>query len=220
MSTTAMPDSPRIAGEVDFHCSCCGYNLRGLSGDPRRCPECFQLNPVDDAIPPAETIEHAANKVRHRPAWCILGLLMVSVPLLNGAEAPCCLIAAQIALLAWLHGASSFAESCQYQPRYRWLLLRYHVYAIVMLVAGIAVPVAGMWWLMILLGCWDHRYTPLDVVPLLAGCFLLAAIGKWVGEPLEGRATAGFGVIQYPFVLEQARELHRTDIRRRTQGGD
>ena len=31
--------------DADFYCLHCAYPLRGLPGDPIRCPECFCLNP-------------------------------------------------------------------------------------------------------------------------------------------------------------------------------
>ena len=34
------PDTPPALDE-DLYCFTCGYNLRGLPGDPVRCPECF-----------------------------------------------------------------------------------------------------------------------------------------------------------------------------------
>lgn len=44
-STIGMNDSsdttPASVEDIDLYCLQCGYNLRGQSGDPRRCPECF-----------------------------------------------------------------------------------------------------------------------------------------------------------------------------------
>ncbi|MHC4235736.1 MAG: hypothetical protein ACYSUQ_11520, partial [Planctomycetota bacterium] len=36
------------AAQEDLYCLECGYNLRGIAGDPRRCPECWYANSVAD----------------------------------------------------------------------------------------------------------------------------------------------------------------------------
>jgi hypothetical protein len=36
-----------------LHCQKCGYDLRGLPGDPIRCPECFHENARNDLVGPA-----------------------------------------------------------------------------------------------------------------------------------------------------------------------
>ena len=53
---SARPGSPSPPEDLDLYCLECGYNLRGHSGDPRRCPECFHLNSVGDAELSAEMI--------------------------------------------------------------------------------------------------------------------------------------------------------------------
>lgn len=54
--------------ETDLYCMRCGYNLRGLSGDPIRCPECGKANEIETVIETAplvtahiERIESALN---------------------------------------------------------------------------------------------------------------------------------------------------------------
>ena len=51
-----MATEPAPALDRDLYCLTCGYNLRGLSGDPVRCPECGNLNPIGDVEIPAEII--------------------------------------------------------------------------------------------------------------------------------------------------------------------
>lgn len=43
--THASDASPPALRSLDAYCLACGYNLRGLAGDPIRCPECFHQNP-------------------------------------------------------------------------------------------------------------------------------------------------------------------------------
>jgi hypothetical protein len=45
--------------DQDLYCLTCGYNLRGLSGDPLRCPECGNPNDLGTAAIPAEMIRRA-----------------------------------------------------------------------------------------------------------------------------------------------------------------
>src|SRR5436190_17701296 len=45
--------NPTIGPIGRAHCLHCGYNLRGLAGDPVRCPECFHNNPRNQIIGPA-----------------------------------------------------------------------------------------------------------------------------------------------------------------------
>lgn len=70
---------------VDLPCSRCRYNLRGLAGDPVRCPECGALTPVlAIVVTPADIRSHqrrvesalaftAAAALMALPiAWCLL----------------------------------------------------------------------------------------------------------------------------------------------------
>ena len=47
-SESQPPPSDLPGVDEDLHCFNCGYNLRGLSGDPRRCPECFHEYSLSD----------------------------------------------------------------------------------------------------------------------------------------------------------------------------
>ncbi|MFQ5461023.1 MAG: hypothetical protein ACE5E5_00175 [Phycisphaerae bacterium] len=52
----------------DLFCLHCGYNLRGLSGDPRRCPECGRQSAVADMLIPADQIRKALRRLETGPA--------------------------------------------------------------------------------------------------------------------------------------------------------
>ena len=52
----------------NLYCFGCGYNLRGLSGDPRRCPECAKLNAMVDLEVPAEMINRTLRRIQTGPA--------------------------------------------------------------------------------------------------------------------------------------------------------
>jgi hypothetical protein len=54
--------APRFL-DRDLYCLKCGYNLRGLSGDPVRCPECGYDNPIADVEIPADLIAAQLKKM-------------------------------------------------------------------------------------------------------------------------------------------------------------
>ena len=46
----------QVPADLDLFCLGCGYNLRGLCGDPRCCPECGTNNRVSDLTIPSHVI--------------------------------------------------------------------------------------------------------------------------------------------------------------------
>ncbi|MHC4443198.1 MAG: hypothetical protein ACYTF1_09325 [Planctomycetota bacterium] len=60
-----------ISGDIDLYCLQCGYNLRGHTGDPRRCPECGSLNPVGDLVLPAPLIKAQLRRMETAPTLCV-----------------------------------------------------------------------------------------------------------------------------------------------------
>lgn len=70
---------------LDLYCLECGYNLRGQSGDPRRCSECGHHNSVEDLEVPAKLIRRALRQLESGAALCGASastLLLLVVPLL------------------------------------------------------------------------------------------------------------------------------------------
>lgn len=59
-----------IGDDRDLYCLGCGYNLRGLPGDPRCCPECGHVNRVADLEVPAQQIKKALRRLETGPALC------------------------------------------------------------------------------------------------------------------------------------------------------
>ena len=60
---------------IDLYCLSCGYNLRGLSGDPVRCPECGNLNPIGDVEIPAKYIKEQLERLESAPAYCVASMM-------------------------------------------------------------------------------------------------------------------------------------------------
>lgn len=70
--------------DEDLYCLACGYNLRGLSGDPVRCPECGYVNDLGTIRIPADLIRKALRNMETAPTACVgcalgacLGVLML-----------------------------------------------------------------------------------------------------------------------------------------------
>lgn len=74
-----------VAAEIaagDLYCVECGYNLRGLTGEVLRCPECGTNNPLTDLAPAASAIQrHIRNMERSLNAAVVMTTLSI-VPLM------------------------------------------------------------------------------------------------------------------------------------------
>jgi hypothetical protein len=141
------PTDPRlIAGDVDFYCAGCGYNLRGLAGDPKRCPECGQFNPIELLIIPAEAIRKALRRLETAPTVAFMGLLMLvgAALLLRVSYTPSAILGV-FAAACTLVGVSGFAHECQYRAGWFGALLWYFLYGTLLLAAGIGMPIALLW---------------------------------------------------------------------------
>ena len=217
------PNDPELlAGNVDFYCSGCGYNLRGLTGDPKRCPECFHLNPISDLLVPAEAITRQLRKLEIAPVACVAAILMlaagVTAAILLGAPGGlCCLVAMLVpAPSVWLLGADSFARSCRCSAGWRRALARFHVYGLLMFAAGIGIPLLLLWIVVSYLReRWGGDIGPAVVPALLVSGVSFAVLYFVAVRPLYHMAKSGFKGLQQQTAVEMARELHRADLRRR-----
>lgn len=151
-----MPDVPPPelppALDRDLYCLTCGYNLRGLSGDPVRCPECGHFNPIGDVEMPAEIIAQQIRKMETSPAHCVSAVVF-GVPLqvffwmlvfgelsrrrLSSVDVVCPGILAFAPVLLWVFSALRFRASCLGRPGWLGALLWYHLWGIILLVSTI-----------------------------------------------------------------------------------
>lgn len=139
------PTSPvgSLPEDANLYCLNCGYNLRGLSGDPRRCPECGHLNPLGDLELPAEMISRQLRRMETAPTVCVGTALALSVYLLLTVYAvvssprdlglrmtlSCCwMMPILIALVIWVSSVRSFRASCGAKPGWQRILWHYHLY--------------------------------------------------------------------------------------------
>lgn len=153
------PEAPQVnslppPSDIELYCVQCGYNLRGLSGEPRRCPECFYLNPVGEAELSAEIISAQLRRMETAPALCVGSVLLAAVFGIPGAvialeswdpaALSCCGVPFAAAVIVWFGAMTDFASSCLGKPGWFRALMRYHFYGLVMsLVIVIAVAAAA-----------------------------------------------------------------------------
>jgi len=77
--TAHSTDPPEADANRDLYCLECGYNLRGLSGDPRRCPECGHDNPMSELTLPAEIIKEQLKRMETAPTACVAAILIAGL---------------------------------------------------------------------------------------------------------------------------------------------
>jgi hypothetical protein len=126
--------------EHDLPCPNCGYNLRGLSGDPVRCPECG----VHTAVSLATRSEYARDDLlRARllvrfhagPSLCALGAgaaafffgLFAALhdffwPIRTAPYVTCAVV--------WITGATVYVAQCRRLPGWRRAFVRHQAYAL------------------------------------------------------------------------------------------
>ncbi len=215
-------DADAAQGPVDFdiYCLRCGYNLRGLSGDPIRCPECGDLNPRGDASIPAAHISGQLRRLESSLAGCV-ALLLVALPfqimfwmLLARAQQWAQPVGGLLAypgipaflpLIMWLPVAQRFKATCRGAAGWLGLLIRYHVLGLAAGTAIVAPTIA-----LFLLGTRKMSQAVPCAMPFIA----LAVVYVTV-RPIHARLMVGVHKLQ----REVAVEILREESRRREHRG-
>ena len=115
----------------DAECLHCSYNLRGLSGDPVRCPECGRLNSRADLACPPKMVERRIAKLESAGAMCFV--VVPAAVALTGAmlwqrAIPVLGVVLILGLPAWVLGAARFRSHSLGEPGWLRVLLWNHVY--------------------------------------------------------------------------------------------
>ena len=136
-SPTPRPPQPRLAtgedGAVseDIYCLTCGYNLRGLHGDPVRCPECGDLNDLGTVVIPAKMIRDALRKMETAPTYCVVcAILLSTFGTLALFTRGLSILVVPLAVLGWLVNYRRTKKSFNNQSGWRRILLDFHVVAL------------------------------------------------------------------------------------------
>lgn len=120
------------AHNEDLFCLSCGYNLRGLSGDPIRCPECFRHNRLRDLRVPPKEVTRMAKKMLHRANLSNYGLyaMAAAIPVVFLCSVPVGLLLAFAAVVLWTLGTYGFGRFCSFRRGWKGLLLQFQLVAI------------------------------------------------------------------------------------------
>jgi len=116
--------------DIDLYCLSCGYNLRGLSGDPRRCPECGYDNPLGDLVIPAHLIQLQLRNMETAPVISIAALLVASVilpPIALNASAACAMVGLGVVGLLVAAGATKFRSSCLGKSQWAEMFVKFQL---------------------------------------------------------------------------------------------
>jgi len=184
----------------DLYCTRCGYNLRGLDGDPRRCPECGHQNPLAELLLPAERISAQLRRLESAPTMCFgacllvgLGLLFVvsfSQPPTGSTEIAMQSVGAGLLLcgiVTWFVSCRSFAQSCLRRPGWIPALARFHAYAVAIFALGFAAIIGtGYCMMVIVMSAFGGAARWLSPLLLAAACWIAAVILiRWLYRRLK-----------------------------------
>lgn len=203
---------PQPTDDRDIPCLNCGYNLRGLSGDPRRCPECGVLNPIGDVAVPERLIGKQLKRLETLPAVCAGTCIaaVVGFPIAQ-SSVPCC-VSLLICPLLWLVCMLGFRGECQAKPGWAKALALYHLYVLILggLLLGLAICVSI---LVPLIG--ERLRAGWELAPVLSAMGILAmgAVAWVLIRRVHDRMTR----LIDPLLRNRARALARRDSRRDLQ---
>lgn len=124
-----------VVAREDLYCPSCGYNLRGLMGDPLRCPECGTQTALHELIIPARAITRVLRLMEGSPTACVgcaIGfltcILLASVPIPGPPMIE--IIVAAFCLLGWFAARARMRQVFANQPGWAGVLRDFHVAAL------------------------------------------------------------------------------------------
>lgn len=214
------------SGDIDLYCLTCGYNLRGLTGDPRRCPECGGLNPVGDVILPAAIITEQLRRMETAPAFCLAAFLAAALfgaifamllrgPIRMGEIFPCTAGLMSIVAIVWGVSVDRFRVSCTSKPGWPAALLRYHLWGIGLMLVVFG-PTALIVWCASLMAPAYQTIIALPAVVLCASA--LVCVTVWPRPTLMtrmyARAREDLEVLQREVAVALARDRTRKALQR------
>lgn len=219
--------------DFDVYCLECGYNLRGLSGDPVRCPECGYDNPMGDLEIPAAIIREQLDKMETPPAMCVLMVLVMLIGVLwhvlillsepralvdSSGPWICAVVLLLIPAFAWPVLVTRFRASCLDAPGWRPALVRYHRAAL-----GLTLQMIGAVVMVALPSFIEHvmdqRLSGTRALAVNIGALVLAGI-LLVGVLFRAaRVHQRLKDIMHPLQREVAVTIARQELRKRLRHG-
>ena len=206
--------------QADLYCLECGYNLRGLSGDPVRCPECGNFNPVALIEVPAEAIRRQLRRMESAPTYSVVGMLLTALTaipvafLISGEplSLACPLIPLFIGLLLWIGGVARLRGSCLGKPGWLAALLRFQAVALLS-IAGIGAIFGGGIGLETAISGPSFQLGTLLAVMLMSAVVVLLVV-IWGFPQLHHWLKAPMERLQREVAVEIARERLRKKMHR------
>jgi len=198
---------------IDLYCLHCGYNLRGLSGDPRRCPECGKLSPL---TPSEDMIARELHKMETWPTACVGASALLLGSLVFPALAcwgfilvthafACCLLALAISFPVWFGAMEQFASDCMYKPGWKVVLAQYHLYGVILCLFLAAAVGLCFWLLWRLLRSHDEFIGLIGLAALLTAGALVLPLARRIRRQCAARMK----VLQHEVAATRAKvNLH------------
>lgn len=146
--TQLAPNRVAVSGlDRDLFCLQCGYNLRGLAGDPVRCPECGYNNDLGIASIPADLIRSTLHEMETYPTWCVVMSAGLAIMILPASTAdPAALLIAGIGAASCFYGWWNCYQAAGqvYQDRtyLRRLLFSFHAISLICVLPFVLPPLA------------------------------------------------------------------------------
>lgn len=204
--------TPPSVEDIDLYCLQCGYNLRGQSGDPRRCPECFYMNPVGELEIPAAVISGQIRRMESAPAGCV-GLILIALPFLLGlvlAGSAVCLLIAVILTAFWVCFVVRFRYYCMNKPGWPAALIKYHLCGLTLCAAILAVPGVGAVLIETKHPWLEHPEALPIILCIVGGLGLFVILG---GSSAHSRLTGILEPLQREIAVTLARDGLRQALR-------
>lgn len=211
---------PRAALDQDLYCLQCGYNLRGLSGDPVRCPECGFQNPLGDIELPAANIREQLRRMESAPTYslaCSLGAacLLLLLAALGPAEflaSGCLPLGLITCAVAWPLTVQRYKRSCLAKPGWGHALLRFQVAGATMIGLVVGLPLSIAWMLLRVFARGGN--VPILIV-VIALTFATPFAFSWVISRAYRYAKGPMESLQRQVAVDLARDVLRRRLARR-----
>jgi len=198
--STTESDAPL---DIDLYCLNCGYNLRGLPGDPVRCPECFHENARADLLCPPDEVQRRVRRMHRYADFCVVISFLFVASLIGAAAArePACLVCGILALpMAWGICVTHFKNACLSEPGWSRTLLRINAYGLAWVVSS------AVFLSLIGLATWFLLGSKLPPLFMRAWVWVLVAVlAITVGFVLAGR--------RYGRLVDELERLARAGVR-------